>query len=217
MFSLLETLRLENGVLVRRQRHLARLSASADWFGYPWRPDALRAAMEAAAARAGGALTKTESGEPVPAGVWRTRLLLSASGDVTVEYHAFEPENGRVWRVALAESPVDRRDPSLRHKTTSRGVYERARAARPDVDEVLLWNAEGEVTEGTFTNVVALLDGRRVTPPLGCGLLPGVFRADLVESGEVDERVLTHADLRRVTELWLVNSLREWIPASLVP
>ncbi len=217
MSSLLETLRLENGRLVRRDRHLARLAASAALLGYPWQPDALRPALAAAAARVGGPLTATAQDEPVPAGIWRARLLLAAGGELTVEYHPFEPETGRVWRVALADAPVDRDDPSLRHKTTSRGVYDRARATRPDVDEVLLWNAEGEVTEGTITNVVADVDGRPVTPPLACGLLPGVFRAELVESGLVGERVLTRADLLRVSRLWLVNSLREWIPASLVP
>lgn len=217
MFSLLETLRLDDGRFVRLDRHLTRLAASAARFGYPWRPDALRPALEAAAARAGGPLTMTAQGEPVPPGIWRTRLLLTAGGELTIEYHAFEPEAGRVWRVALAGTPVDRDDPSLRHKTTARDVYDRARAARPDVDEVVLWNAEGEITEGTFTNVVADLDGRRVTPPLDCGLLPGVFRAELVDTGLVQERVLTRADLARVSRLWLVNSLREWIPASLVP
>jgi para-aminobenzoate synthetase/4-amino-4-deoxychorismate lyase len=65
--------------------------------------------------------------------------------------------------------------------------------------------------------VVVDLDGRRVTPPLDCGLLPGVLRAELVESGLVHERVLTRTDLLRVSRLWLVNSLREWIPATLVP
>lgn len=217
MFSLLETLRLDDGRLVRLDRHLGRLAAGAARFGYAWRREALGPALESAADRGAGALTTTAHGDRVPAGTWRTRLLLAPDGGLTVEYHPFQPETGRTWRVALADAPVSRDDEFLRYKTTVRDVYDRARAARPDADDVLLWNAEGEITEGTFTNVVADLDGVRVTPPLDCGLLPGVFRAELLETGVVREGVLTRADLPRVRRLWLVNSLREWIPASLDP
>jgi para-aminobenzoate synthetase/4-amino-4-deoxychorismate lyase len=104
----------------------------------------------------------------------------------------------------------------LRHKTTNREVYNRARAARPDTDDVLLVNERGEITESTIANVVAEIDGVRVTPPVACGLLPGVFRAALLESGEVRERVLSRSDLAVAPRLWLINSLREWIPATLV-
>ncbi len=217
MFSLLETLRLERGRFVRLERHLARLSAGAARVGYPWSPDAFARGVEAAATLADPAtLVTSPDGFRVPAGVWRTRVLLAPDGTVTVEYRPFQPEDGRVWRVALAAAAVDRHDERLRLKTTERALYDRARATRPDVDEVLLWNGEGEITEGTFTNVVVELDGVRVTPPVACGLLPGVFRGTLVESGVLRERVVTRDDLRRATGLWLINSLREWMPATLV-
>ena len=81
---------------------------------------------------------------------------------------------------------------------------------------MLLWNERGEITESTIANVVAELDGVGVTPPVECGLLPGVFRAALLEAGELQERVITKADLALASRLWLINSLREWMPASLV-
>jgi len=123
----------------------------------------------------------------------------------------------RVWRVALAPEPVDSRDEFLRHKTTNRDVYTRARATRPDADDVVLWNERGEITESTIANVVAELDGTWYTPPLACGLLPGVFRADVLEADMVRERVITKDELRRAARIWLINSLREWIPATLIP
>ena len=126
-------------------------------------------------------------------------------------------DDERVWRVALAPEPVDSGDARLRHKTTRRDVYTRARATRPDADEVVLWNERGEVTEATIANIVAELDGTWYTPPLSCGLLPGVFRAAVLEADMVRERVITKDDLRRATRLWLINSLREWVKATLVP
>jgi branched-subunit amino acid aminotransferase/4-amino-4-deoxychorismate lyase len=119
--------------------------------------------------------------------------------------------------VALAPEPVDSSDERLRHKTTRRDLYTLARASRPEADDVVLWNERDEVTEATIANIVAEIDGTRYTPPLACGLLPGVFRAAVLDADMVRERVITKDDLRRATHLWLINSLREWVEAALVP
>jgi para-aminobenzoate synthetase/4-amino-4-deoxychorismate lyase len=119
--------------------------------------------------------------------------------------------------VAFSVEPVDRRDPALFHKTTRRAPYERRRAERPDAFDVLILNREGEVTEGTFTNLVAEIDGERITPPLDAGLLPGVFREGLLARGEVREGRLHPGDLARARRLWVVNALRGWIEARLIP
>jgi len=202
-FSLLETMRLEHGHVVRRDRHLARAAAAASTLGFAWD-----------AAGTGAALDAAEAGHPD--GVWRTRLLLAQSGEATVECAPLVHDVSRVWRVALAGEPVASGDPSLRVKTTRREVYERAKAGRPDVDDVLLWNERGEITESTIANVVAEIENTWWTPPVSCGLLPGVFRAAVLDAGMARERVITRDELPRATRLWLVNSLREWIPATLV-
>jgi len=201
--SLIETMRLEAGRVVRLEGHLARAQASAQALGMLWKVASVAAAIDTAA-------------EAHPAGAWRLRLLVSAAGDPVVECGPFTPERDRVWRVAVGGEPVASGDWFLRHKTTNREVYNRARAARPDTDDVLLVNERDEITESTIANVVAEIDGVRVTPPVACGLLPGVFRAALLEAGEVRERVLSRSDLAVAPRLWLINSLREWIPATLV-
>ena len=124
--------------------------------------------------------------------------------------------DARRWRVSLADSPVDPRSPLLFNKTTRRDVYDEARLAAGDVDDVLLWNTRGEVTESTIANVVVELGNRRVTPPVACGLLPGVFRQELLARGEIDEQIVRVEDLSRASGLWLINSLREWIAVDLV-
>ena len=117
-------------------------------------------------------------------------------------------------RVRFALDPIDPSDVFLWHKTTNRAVYDRARL--PDCDDVILWNPAGEVTETTIANLVVedADSGRRVTPPIVCGLLPGTFRAELLETGEVDEARVTVEQLRRAPRFWLVNSVRGWCPAS---
>ena len=121
--------------------------------------------------------------------------------------------------VRLAVRAVSRRDRLLFHKTTARAVYEDLRRdsaadASPPCD-VLLWNEEGEVTEFTNGNVVASIDGVLCTPPLDCGLLAGTMRAELLADDRVVERVITVDDLGRADGLWLINSVRGWVPVAL--
>jgi para-aminobenzoate synthetase/4-amino-4-deoxychorismate lyase len=203
-FSLLETMRLEGGRIVRRDRHVARAAAAAAALGFPWDLALTNATLDIEEKRR-------------PEGVWRTRLLLHPSGKASIGSEPLVHDEARIWRVALAAEPVASGDSSLRVKTTRRELYERAKAARPDVDDVVLWNERGEITESTIANVVAEIDNTWCTPPVSCGLLPGVFRAAVIEADMVRERVITKDDLRRATRLWLINSLREWIKAVLVP
>lgn len=202
-FALLETMRLEGGTVARLDRHLARMAASAGRLGFAWDERRVRDAVdEVRAAHA--------------AGCWRLRLLVDREGTPAIGRTPHEPGDARPWRVTFAASPIDAADPFLFHKTTNRAVYEAARQTSPDVDEVLLWNQRGEVTESTIASVVAEIDGERVTPPVACGLLPGTLRGELLEARVLRERVLSRDDVRRATRLWLINSLRGWIEAELV-
>ncbi|MCC7103268.1 MAG: chorismate-binding protein [Fimbriimonadaceae bacterium] len=112
--------------------------------------------------------------------------------------------------------PVDSCAPKLGYKSTRRALFDRARRCCPDVDETLLWNERGEVTEFTTGNVVAKLDGVRVTPPESAGLLPGLARANAIAKGLVHVQAITRHELARAEEVWHVNSVRGWTRAFLV-
>lgn len=213
-FELIETLRLPGGTYARLARHLTRVEESAAYFGFP-AADLRRAAERAltAHAAAGGASAPARVRETAPDSVAeRVRVAISPTGDARVTSTPLAAPVTDPVVVALASSPVRRQNRFLFHKTTHRGVYDRHRAEHPDAFDVLLWNEEGELTEFTIGNVVVELDGTRWTPPRDCGLLAGTFRAELLEAGTVRERVLTRADLERATGVWLVNSVREWVP-----
>ena len=200
-FALIETMRLENGTFIRRQRHLERIARSAAYFGRPVDVSHIGSVLD-------------EHARIWPDGTRRARLVLTPSGAATVESQAFEPATSDkpIARVALARSPVSSRDLFLFHKTTHRGVYDRHRAAHPDTFDVLLWNERRWVTEFTIGNLVVELDGRRWTPAVECGLLAGIFREELLDTGVIVERVVTIDDVRRAERVWLINSLREWVP-----
>jgi para-aminobenzoate synthetase/4-amino-4-deoxychorismate lyase len=203
-FELLETLRLSTGGFARLERHLARLVASARYFGIPLDLGEVRSALEAESRRA-----------PVEGA--RVRLLVGSDGRPRTEAARLPPAPTGPLPVALARARVDRGDRLLFHKTTRREAYDVRRAERPDAFDVVLQNGEGELTELTIGNLVAEIDGERLTPPLDAGLLPGTMRGELLERGEAREAVLRPADLARASRLWLVNSVRGQVPIRWVP
>jgi para-aminobenzoate synthetase / 4-amino-4-deoxychorismate lyase len=202
-FRLLETIGYapETGFALV-DRHLDRMAASADYFGYAFDHDEARTMLAIAQADLRGAS--------------RLRLLLGRDGTMMCEAVDLAPAGGAPLRAALASDPIDPADVFLYHKTTRREVYENARASRSDVDAVILWNPDGEVTEGTEANLIAQFAGSRVTPPVECGLLAGTFRAELLATGAVTERRITIGELQAAQQVWLVNSVRGWREIQIV-
>ena len=81
---------------------------------------------------------------------------------------------------------------------------------------VIEWITSPCLTESTIANLVVRLGGKDYTPPVTCGLLAGVFRAELLAEGKITERVLHPADLARAESIFLINSVRRWIAVQLV-
>ena len=144
----------------------------------------------------------------------RRTILANELGDVPAAMKAAEaPEpTTEAWDIPIDVEPVPSGHEFLFHKTTVREVYDNALARFPGAPDVLLWNEVGELTETTIGNLVVELDGRLVTPPVACGLLPGTFRAQLLADGEVVELAISRSDLDRAAAVWMVNSVRGWFP-----
>ncbi len=203
-FELLETLRLQDGVFVDVDAHLARLAGAAAHFAF--------ASPLASAREALDVLARAHAH-----GGWRVRLLASRAGAARVQAFALAPTPAPV-RVALADRALAGSDGEfVRFKTTHRAHYDAFAPADPAVFDTLLWNERGELTEFTRGNVALRIGGRWLTPALRCGLLDGVGRARLLRQGALEEAVLTRDDLARADGLAFFNSLRGWIEATLVP
>lgn len=198
---LLESLLLEDGSYPRLERHLNRLGWSANRLGYCCDHEQIRQALRE------HAIGKT--------GRHKTRLLLAQDGSYQVESSPLQPL-AQPLKLAIAAATVNPNDLLLYLKTEQRQRYEQARKEHPEADEVLLCNNRGELTEGSFTNLVLKLDGRLLTPPLCCGLLPGVMRQELLEQQTITEQMLYPQDLQRAEEIWLINSVRGWLRAEMM-
>jgi 4-amino-4-deoxychorismate lyase len=189
---------------LRFERHLARLYASAKTLGFQYDPERIGEVLRDAVG---------ETATPL-----RTRLVLSPHSAVHVSTQPYEPLPAhKIWNLRIARTRLDSADPLLRHKTSRRETYMRARSEYQvhQADEVILLNERGEICEGTITNVFVEDDGVLLTPPTVSGLLPGVLRAELLDEGRARETVLTPDDLTDGRRVLVGNSLRGLIAVKL--
>ena len=195
-FDLIETMRIEDGLLRDLPLHLDRLGRSASQFGFLFDRSRIQRSLHEHAAAAGSG---------------RLRVTLAHGGELAMQFEPVNDLPGNV-RVALVPLPVDRHDFRLRHKTTDRAFYDQARE-QSGCTEVIFVDPDGFLTEGSFTNIFVERDGRLITPPLVRGLLPGILRRKLIESGEAVEGDLFPSDL--ADGFFIGNSLRGLIAARL--
>lgn len=122
-------------------------------------------------------------------------------------------------RLALSRYPLTKNVQETRIKSTARDFYdgERARiSAKTSADEVIFLNADGEVCEGSFTSLFIEKNEKLLTPALSCGLLPGVLRQELIETGQVIEAKLTLSEIETADAIFVGNSLRGLMPGTFV-
>ena len=146
----------------------------------------------------------------------RLRLVVSRSGAYTLEVGDMPEPLPQSAICAVLPLPVDPGDWRLRHKTSDRGFYEAGlnAAKAAGADEALLLRDDGLLTEGCFTNLFVERGGTLLTPPASLGLLPGVLRRSLIETGRAQEAELRIEDLEG--GFFIGNALRGLIPARLL-
>ena len=174
--------------------HIRRLASSALYFSYPCDIAEVREALDASARH-------------FPSHAIIVRLVLRPTGELMIETRALS-DLPSPYRLVLARGPVDRTNRMLYHKIADRRLYESLLNAGPGYDDVILWNDRGEVTESTIANIIVEMEGMMVTPPVSSGLLPGVYRDHLLETGKVEEQVVTVSDLGKCSRILLANSVR---------
>jgi para-aminobenzoate synthetase / 4-amino-4-deoxychorismate lyase len=209
-FELIETLLFDpalgtDGAFWLLDRHLARLSQSAQYFSFAYREGQVRAALDAKVA---GTRAQRQ----------RVRLLLAEDGTLTVTTTDLPaPATDAVMRYVVSPTRLSSTDLFLFHKTTERQLYDREwahYASTAGADEVIYLNEAGDLAEGSRTTIFVERAGRLLTPPLATGLLPGVLRSELMEAGRAVEARLTPADLTTGDPVYLGNSVRGLVRAQ---
>ncbi|HKP04328.1 MAG TPA: aminotransferase class IV [Chthoniobacterales bacterium] len=230
-----ETLRTYDGRLFLFDRHLRRLRNSARLIDLPlpFTDDELAARIQETIAAANLPLAP-RSGRPQEAYV---RVLVTRGvGELTYDPKAtptpssviivkpLSPPSAETYEkgVRVVLTGVVRNHPqSVNPMIKSNNLMNSALAAQEALKrggfEAVMRNYRGELTEGTQSNLFIVSNGSALTPPLACGLLPGITREFLFEIGpeigvEVREQVLRDDDLFAANEAFLTSTTREVLP-----
>lgn len=208
-FYVFDSMLLENGGISDLDAHLARLRKSCRYF---FLPESTHDGLENELL----SLCRNTTD-----GSWKVRILCSANSTRKIECDPVPPLPAP-YCVAPAPGRLAADNPFFAHKTSRREHLDAAlREARIMYGEALadavLVNSRGELMETTRANIVLEIDGKKYTPPLDSGILPGVFRAGILERGLVQEKKLYMDDWHRADRIWAVNSVRGWIEAERIP
>ena len=197
-FSLFETILWtpEEGYFLR-EKHIERMRDSADYFDFPFSKEKLEFHLKKIENEFKSAM--------------RVKVLLDSQGEFKLESKILQKQQ-KIFKVRLAERPMDSKELFLYHKSTRREIYPQPTL---DYDDILLYNENNELTEFTIGNLVVEVDNKLFTPPISCGLLPGTFRAHLLETGEIKEHILYKDDMAKFSKIFLTNSVRRWVEVKI--
>ena len=207
-FELFETLRHEPDTsdYPMLAQHLARIARSATALGFPFDGAAAHALLLATAAELG------------PSQAHRVRLALSPNGKFSITHAPLAPLAAHPT-VVISRAKLSASDPLLQHKTNRRALYDRFlhQVIAEGHFDALFFNEQGELCEGARSNVFLQIGGKLVTPPVRCGLLPGVMRQSLLEAGRAREAVLYREDLQAAEAVFVSNALRGLVAVTIWP
>ena len=147
----------------------------------------------------------------------RVRLTLDSNGIYNLTHSDYV--DIKALKFSISKYALSPKVQATSHKISHRHFYdvERERVkALTGADEVVFLNEKNELCEGSFTSLFIEKDGQLFTPPLSAGLLPGILRAEFLETRQALEKTITVDDLNSADKIYLGNSLRGLILAKLI-
>jgi branched-subunit amino acid aminotransferase/4-amino-4-deoxychorismate lyase len=213
--GLFETILIQNAKPQLLEAHLQRWSESAVRLGMAAPPEADRLLPLVAEA-----IERSGSSDAALRLNWSRGnagrgIALPADDDGTPKHRFWlqlSPWRPGFRAVSCIISQNERRNPASQIsacKTFAYGwaVQARREAQQRGADEALLLNTAGQLCCATTANLLLLVGGRWLTPPLASGCLPGIMRAQGLAQGWLQEAELWPADLDRCEAGLLINSL----------
>jgi branched-chain amino acid aminotransferase len=222
-----ETMRSYQGVIFRLDQHLDRLERTADALGIAMAPHLDETLSEAQRrlrllrADAAVRLTLTRGvgpGVAPPVNVEPTTVLLISH---LPQFPAALESGGLAVRMAAGRRNEYAATSGLKTLAYADAVIALGEAKAAGADDAIMLDTAGHLSEGTSSNIFVVARGIVHTPPLSCGVLPGITRAAVLEILDhfdipVDESPIPSDALQLAGELFLTSSLREIAPVTSV-
>lgn len=196
-FKLITTGKISQKQLLFEEQHIERLRKASRYFVFPFDAEDLKQKIE-------------EDCQACDADQdYRLRISLSKSGKIELSRQILEPFSSTFCKAKLFLQEADLNQAFTYFKTTH----------RPHLSlgdqEKIYYNKSGELLETSIGNLVLKIDGKLYTPPVRLGILPGIYRQHLLETGQVEEKVLTFKDLTQAQAVYGCNAVRGLYELSL--
>ena len=189
-FQLITTGKINQKQLLFEDQHLERLTKASRYFAYPFAPEELRQKIEKEC-------QACDSHQD-----YRLRISLSKSGEMKLSRQILTPLGPSFCQAKPCLQEADLQQAFTYFKTTHRPHLTLGK------QEIIYHNAAGELLETSIGNLVLKIAGKFYTPPIRLGILPGIYRQHLLETGQVEEKVLTLADLNQAETIYGCNAVR---------
>lgn len=199
--NLIETMRLENGIVRRRHEHTNRISTSAKVLNIRFNKDEWDTILN-------------DMVNTYVDGTYKLRVELNSDGTFNIETSPIVDSTQSLTAQLLPSTPVS--SIYTVHKTTERQHFQH----NHDTDVILYYNEEKEITEFDIGNVVVKIGDAYITPPYHGQFLNGCMRQALLKDNLIEEKNITVEKLindieSSNCEIYMINSLREWTKIDL--
>jgi 4-amino-4-deoxychorismate lyase len=177
---LLETIRIEGGIIHNLPYHQARMNRSREHLFHTFSTIDLASHLEA----------------PDPYVVFRCRVLYGHEIE-KIEYIPYTPKP--IKHLKIVSSDIE-----YRYKYAYREPLDALLAAYPDADEVII-EKDGLLTDTTISNLAFYKEGKWYTPRKP--LLEGTMREKFLDRGILHLRDIAKTDLSGYTHVALINAM----------
>ena len=196
-FQLITTGKISQKHLLFKEEHIDRLRNAGRYFAYPFNPENLLQRIDAECQAC-----HVEKD-------YRLRISISKSGDIDLCCQELTPLSPAFYQAQLCFQERSLQTPFTYFKTTYRPHLTIGK------QEKIYHNEKGELLETSIGNLVLQIAGKLYTPPINLGILPGIYRQHLLETGQVEEKVLTLEDLAQAEAIYGCNAVRNLYKLSL--
>ena len=189
-FELLTTGRIHKGELTFLEQHLTRLREASRYFAYPYNEPKLLNELQEELAHVDPSLD------------YRCRIALQKNGTIQLTITELTDLPASYLQAQLTEQKLDLATPFTYFKTSQRNHL------ATNHREQIFYLPDGSLLETTIGNLILEIEGKLYTPPAHLPLLDGIYRCHLLETQQVEEKLLTLNDLKNADRIYACNALR---------
>lgn len=189
-FTIKTTAKVEQQSLIYLDQHLNRLREAARYFAYPYDEELLTDRLQA--------YLKGKDSSP-----YRLTIAIAKDGQISLTDQSLEPLQKDFLKARLVRQSSDvKKLPFTYFKTSHRPHL----SVKPY--EQVFVAADGTLLETSIGNLFVQIEQTLYTPPVSAGILPGIFRQELLRQGLAQEKELKLSDLDKAEAIFGGNAVR---------